>query len=404
MDKKGGIYIVIAIFTVALLMLLQYNKPKEVNWFPSYVAKHEIPYGTLVFNEVVQQLFPNKIQQVHLPPFEFLEKNPAADGTYFFVDNKVEFGEAELHDLLDWTSEGNTLFVATNSFEEQLLDTLGLDLGNLYGDFNEDQSHRHQLVNPSLKTEEGYIFEKEAYASYFQKIDTTLTTVIGTVANISENDSVWPHFNVIEQDFGDGKIFLSTFPKAFTNYFILKDKNKDYTAGLLSYLDTSRTIYMDNHHKSGKSVYTSPMYIFLNVKEFKWAYYLVLIGAVIYIIFEAKRKQRAIPVVRPLKNQTLAFTRTIADMYFEKGESKQIVEHKIAYFLEYIRSRFYLGTIEREVDFYRNLAMRSSHSFAEIEQLFTFLERLRNQNHISDTELQKLNTSIEKFKTKAHGK
>ena len=127
---------------------------------------------------------------------------------------------------------------------------------------------------------------------------------------------------------------MTSFPKAFTNYFILKDNNQEYTAGLLSYLDTERPIYMDNFHKSGKSFYTSPMYLFLNTKEFKWAYYLVLIGALIYIIFEGKRKQRAIPIVPPVKNQTVAFTRTIADMYFEKGELHLITKHKIDYFLE----------------------------------------------------------------------
>ena len=403
MRKKGSIYIVIAVFTVALLMLLQYNKPKEVNWFPSYVAKHKIPYGTLVLNDVMQRLFPEKTTQVSIPPFEFLKEDATAQGTYFFVNNTIEFGEAELNSLLNWTSEGNTLFIATNDFEQQLLDTLNLETANLYGEFNEYQSHRHELVNPVLKSKTGYIFRKDDYASYFREIDTVLTKVVGTVTNVTENDSL-QHFDVIRQKFGDGEIILSTFPKAFTNYFILKNDNKNYTAGLLSYLDDSRTIYMDNHHKSGKSVYTSPMYIFLNIKEFKWAYYLVLIGAVIYIIFEGKRKQRAIPVVRPLKNQTLAFTRTIGDMYFEKGERKQIAEHKISYFLEYIRSRFHLGTIKREVDFYRNLASRSAHSLEKVEQLFTFIERLRNQEHISDLELQKLNTSIEKFKTKADGK
>jgi len=404
MRKKGGIYIVIAILTVALLMLLQYNKPKDINWFPSYVATHKIPYGTVVINDIMKLIFPEKTQQVSVPPFEFLNANENAQGTYFFVDNAIEFGEAELNGLLNWTSKGNTLFIASNGLEKQLLDTLGLDTGNLYGEFNEEQSHRHELLNPLLEPETGYIFEKESYASYFREIDTASTTIIGKVSNLTESDYAQQHFNVIKQKFGDGEIILSTFPKAFTNYFMLKDDNKNYTAGLLSYLDDSRPIYVDKHHKSGKSVYTSPMYIFLNIKEFKWAYYLVLIGAVIYIIFEGKRKQRAIPVVSPLKNRTLAFTRTIADMYFEKGEQKQIAEHKIAYFLEYIRSRFYLGTVTKEADFHANLAARSFHSVEDVAKLFTFIERLRNQENISDLELEKLNRSIEKFKTKADGK
>ncbi len=407
MDKKGSIYIVIAVLTVALLMLFQYNTPKEVNWFPSYVSSHKIPYGTYVLNDIMQNSFKDKAQQINAPPFAFLTANTEAQGTYFFVDRHIAFGETELNALLDWVSDGNTLFAASEGFEQQLLDTLGLDTGNLYTDFDEERSYRHRLVHPKLNSDDGVIFQKDDYATYFKKIDTAKTVVIGSVVSHSK-DKVVSHskskadgdnyFNVIKRKFGDGEIILSTFPKAFTNYFILKDKNKEYTAGLLSYLDGSRNIYIDNNYKSGKSVYTSPMYIFLNTKALKWAYYLVLIGALIYIIFEGKRKQRAIPVVLPLKNQTLAFTRTIADMYYEKREAKPIVEHKIANFLEYIRSRFHLGTIQREEEFYTNLASRSGHGAEEIQRLFAFLERLRNQETVSDNELRALNTSIEKFK------
>ncbi len=93
------------------------------------------------------------------------------------------------------------------------------------------------------------------------------------------------------------------------------------------------------------------MYIFLNRKELKWAYYIALIGCLLYILFEGKRKQRAIAVITPLKNQTLSFVRTIANMYYEKGESTEIAQHKIDYFLEYIRTRFYLQTIKRKEEF-----------------------------------------------------
>ena len=146
------------------------------------------------------------------------------------------------------------------------------------------------------------------------------------------------------------------------------------------------------------------MYIFLNTKEFKWAYYLVLIGTLIYIVFEGKRKQRAIAVVHPLKNQTLAFTRTIADMYYEKGERKTIATHKISYFLEYLRSTFHLSTTDHVVDFFDKLAARSNHSVEDIKKLFKEMDKMKKKEIITDIELKRLNTIMEKFKASAHGK
>ncbi len=143
MGKKGNIYIILTLITLALLMLLQYNKPKEINWFPSYVAQHKIPYGTYVLNDLMTKLFPKVVEQISVPPFEFLNDNYDAVGTYFMVNQSVAFGDAELEALLDWTSEGNTLFIASGSFEEKLLDTLHLETSGLFGGFGEKQNQLH---------------------------------------------------------------------------------------------------------------------------------------------------------------------------------------------------------------------------------------------------------------------
>lgn len=405
MFKKGSIYLVIAVVTLGLLLFLQYNQPKNINWFESYVATHKIPYGTHVFQALLSQRFSEKVTDVRVPPFEFLNQGQEAQGTYLFVNKDVVFEKTELHALLDWTSQGNTLFIASNSFEEQLLDTLKLGTGYIYGRFDELFKQMPSWVNPALKTKDTALFDRGGNAPIFDRLDTLNTVVLGSLrTNGSENlaqDSL--HHNVVRQPFGAGHIILSTFPEAFTNYFILKDNNKAYAGGLLAYLDAPGKLYVDQYYKNGKSFYTSPMYIFLNTKELKWAYYLALIGVFIYIVFEGKRKQRAIPVLAPLKNQTMAFTRTIADMYFEKSDQKNIAEHRINYFLEELRSTYYLGNIDQEEEFYKNLAQRSGNKVEWVTSFFQFMEKLRNRDQVSDQELLQLNAYIEKFKAEKDG-
>jgi len=403
MGKKGTTYIIIAVLALGALMLLQYNKPKEISWFPSYVATHKIPYGTVVATTLMEDLFSDQLRQIYTPPFEFLSSSDTLSGTYLFVNDQLQFNEAELHTLLDWTAKGNTLFLASQRFEEELLDTLSLGVANIYGGFEKSQKQRHQLVNPRLRHSESVIFDRNTSTPYFVVFDTLQTTVFGEV--ITQKDiTTLKEINVLQQPFGEGNIILSTFPEAFTNYFILKSDNKDYTAGLLSYLDDTKPIYLDNHYKSGKTFYSSPMYIFLNTKELKWAYYIALIGALLYVVFEGKRKQRAIPVLQPLANRTLDFTRTISDMYFVRSDQKAITEHKINYFLDWLRSRYYLGSITKEDDFYRNIASRSGNSLEFVTKLFTFMEQVRNSEQLTDADVIKLNTYIQKFKAKADGK
>ncbi|WAC03229.1 hypothetical protein N7U66_06550 [Lacinutrix neustonica] len=218
---------------------------------------------------------------------------------------------------------------------QKLLDTLNLEqvLKSNFDNFN--NQFALQLKDKDLKGKAPYAFNKVNFMYYFKAPHADSTEVIGVFNSASEervdiNDS---YTNIIKHPFGDGEIILSTFPQAFTNYFILEEPNNEYTAGVLSYLNPSKQIYLDNHYKRGKKISTSPLYVFFKAKQLKWAYYMSLIAVLFYVLFEGKRKQRAVPVVEPLQNQTLAFTRTIANMYYENGKHIDLAQHKIEHFL-----------------------------------------------------------------------
>ena len=399
MSKRGKLYIALAVLAIISIVAIEMTKPKQINWFPSYAVHHKIPFGSYVFNEQLKRVA-DDVTIVERPPFEYLMNNDIS-GTYLFYNGGIEFGKDELNRLLDWVSKGNTLMVSAVGFESKLLDTLNLDTRsvNIIDNFNNE--YQVKLVNPLLEENNSYKYDRPTTFYHFNKIDTLNTAVIGLIdsyrgENKPMEDSLVSN---IKQPFGDGEIILNTFPQAFSNYFILQSPNQNYTAGILSYIDTNKPIYVDTYYKTGKTFYTSPMYLFLNTKSLKWAYYLVLIGALVYIIFEGKRKQRAIPIVKPLKNQTVDFTRTIANMYYESGKHKDIAQHKINHFLEYIRNTLHLSTSEINNSFIKNLAARSNNSVEDTQTLFKLISSLSEKTEINTIELERLNTLIEQFKS-----
>lgn len=398
MSKKGKIYISLITIAILTIVALEMTKPKNINWFESYALHHNIPLGSVVFKEQLQRISKN-INLVERPPFEYL-KNNKIKGTYIFYNSTINFGKDELNSLLDWVNNGNTLIVAAKDFEPMLLDTLHLETRsvNAVGNFNNE--YQVKLANPRLNNN-SFKYDKSATFYHFNKIDTLKTSVIGfiDIYRSSQKGIKDSLVNIVKQPFGDGKIILSTFPQAFTNYFILKTPNHNYTSSLLSYMDTEKSIFLDTYYKSGKKFYTSPMYLFLNNNALKWSYYLILIGVLIYIIFEGKRKQRVIPILTPLKNQTVSFTRTIANMYYEKGKNKDIAKHKIQHFLDYIRNTMYLQTATIDKEFLKNLAARSNNTLENTQALFNFISNIEKQIIVSNDELRKLNTLIDKFKS-----
>src|SRR5690606_26409852 len=179
--------------------------------------------------------------------------------------------------------------------------------------------------------------------------------------------------------------------KAFSNYFLLDGNNAEYAERALAYIPAQKTLFWDHYYKSGKSFYTSPLYLILSSKPLRWAYYFLLIGAVLFVIFEGKRKQRSIPVIEPLRNQTLDFTRTIAGLYLDRGDYKSITSKKISLFLEYVRSHYRIPTQEVNEAFYRRLAALSENSVEDVKKLWQFMGRLEKTGSVSKEELLQLN-------------
>ena len=396
MDKKIKIYIAIFIAIVGGIMYADATKIKPISWFPSYAAKHKTPYGTYVLKTQLPSFFSKTpVKVIKQNPFGFLA-DTTRSGTYFFVNGYLNFDKAEFKRLLAFVARGNTVFVAANGAN---IDTLGLETKQIVTTALEEK-FKIALLNPAFN-EDTFTFDRPTTNLIFSKIDTLKTTALGKLMVTNEaGDAVAEGVNFIKRLHGKGTFYFHTAPLLFTNYNLLKAKNYTYIENVLSYLDTDQALLWDAYYKTGKSKITSPMQYVLGVKNLKWAYYMGLIGIIFFVVFKSKRVQRFIPIVVPLKNQTIAFTRTIANMYYEKSEHKSIATHKISYFLEHIRTKLHLPTSVINESFYNHLAARSGNNKEEVLSLFETIDAIGTLKNITKEQLITLNNKIESFMEK----
>jgi hypothetical protein len=135
-------------------------------------------------------------------------------------------------------------------------------------------------------------------------------------------------------------------------------------------------------------------------KYFKWSYYLLLITGVLFVIFEGKRKQRAIKVITPLSNKTYDYTKTIAGLYLDKKDHKSIINKQISLFMEFIRNELRLQTTTLNDNFYRQVSARSNNTFEDTKALFKFLKQMEATKHPKREDVLNVNLQIQKFKLK----
>ncbi len=124
---------------------------------------------------------------------------------------------------------------------------------------------------------------------------------------------------------------------------------------------------------------------------------LSLIGLLLYVFFEMKRRQRVIPVITPLKNSTLDFVKTVAGVYYNNKDNNSIADKKMSYFLEFVRSRFNIATQTLDEDFVQQLHRKSGVDKEKVSDLVKLFSALPTEPRVTDMMLLSLDRNIDHF-------
>lgn len=443
MNRNIKILIFFLVLVLALIIFADSNKTKPIDWRPTYGINDKIPFGLKVFHDEASGLFEKqKLEKFSETPYEFFydsqsnhnysyEENVAPyvvdslsdsnetdsisysqvidtvsvdtnsyeneedtdmqyvevrkdkKGTIFSVSDFYKFDDRSTEELLYFVNEGNTVFISATTLPDILKDSLQFEviLRN-----HIETKLKSTLVNSTLTFE----FDKGASDYYFSKFNTNTTTILG---NIHDEKYILPNFIAIQH--GKGKFLLHLQPIAFTNYYLLKNNYK-YIESVCSHLD-SDTIYWNVEGAEKGSISESPLRFIFSQPALKWAWYLSLFGILLFMIFNAKRRQRIIPIAEPIKNTTVEFAKTIGNLYFLEKNHKDIAEKKAIFFLEKIRKEYYIDTSVLDETFINRLHQKTSKEKLDIIKTVTKLNQIKNSSSITEKDLVELNTLIEKL-------
>ncbi len=393
MRLKDRVYIGLLLIILFLIVVSE-SRQQKINWYPSFAVSHKIPYGSYIAYREAKHFFGDKLQPINVSPYVFLQNKPDAKGTFLFYNTDVVFGKTALKTLLNWVEDGNNLFIASQNIEPVLLDSLGLDYGLfITKDFR--NALALEFDNPALHLSDSTIFDKMTYAAVFRIKDSLLKKKYTKLGHFSGKTEY--NMNFVDITYGKGHIMLHSFPYVFTNYFILHSHNLLYYNILLSYLNLQKPVYWATNIQNGTTNNGLFKYIIEN-PGFLWAYRLLFVGLLLYILFEAKRKQRAIPVVNPPKNETIDFTKTIADMYIENKEHKRIALLHIKHFMDYVRYQLHIDIKQNEEELKHKIAQKTKTNINTMNKLFDLIKFVQNQQDIEPETVLKLEKQIEKIK------
>jgi len=391
----------------------------SINWEKTYDSKSKHPFGTYF----IQSLLENGLEGHSVYDMDFsvesyfdsisLQLNEDSV-TYFFVGKSLNLYDKEVDSLLSFVKRGHTMFVAAEFLPERLL-------GKLFYNVRD-----YNYFGYTSDTSISLTFEDDRFGGVFDvfnQIDDKSQTqrwyninygieykLQGRVIGKSGHRPCYVQFK-----HGKGKILIHTVPQVFTNSYLSSDFGREYVEIVLSYFSNS-IILFDNYtqyaYNNGNMDIVRPRSNVRNQRDFntlnfllsnqslRWAYFILLIGILFFVVFTGKRQQKIMPTMYSNDNSSLEFTETIARLYLKQNQHNKLIVHMENIFKNRIKSRYYISYSE-EITYIKRISQKSGVEESEIQELMKLFKVSSNFTSVSDDYLVNLYKKLNNFYSKA---
>jgi len=379
-----------------------------VNWSPTFDSKDTIPYGTYVLRQELGNLFPDShIINIDHNTYDFFDgiQYQYRSDHYIFIYPREHFTDATWEKILDYVSNGGSALISNPVENPTFEKYLGVKTEPLTPPDIQETPVSLSILEAGK--EKSYVFQKGVRTFYFSEFNPETTDVLGyiTYEGIKK-----PNF--IKVYYGDGYFLLNAEPYAFTNYHLLKKNHYKYAATVFSYFEDTDILW-DNHRMfqrerlpDSDGGFFNTLGFVLKHKSLRWAFFLLLAMGFLFLIFNSKRKQKAIPIILPHTNYTLDFAKTLSELYRYNSDHTALVKYKINYFLEQIKNRYNITAKDTEKDFSELLSAKSGVDIKICEKLVLTIDIFRGKNYLDKEDFFKLQSLIATFNQKSnqHGR
>ena len=393
--KASRWFIVFIVAFLLIMFAIEYNLPKKFAWTPTFSHYDEQPLGCALFDSLLSSSLPHGYS-LSKETFYQMEEDTVDKMGILVIANTLSMVKADVNALLKMAERGNKIMLVSNNYPKLLEDTLGFYC--TYSHFNAAAFRKYAssiFRNEIIYWVADSVYSRQLYRCYpqfcnssFRRYDSKvirklaekdMTDAIGDALADSDSVKVYSNYHpllAMARPWGEGEIILVSTPLLFTNYGVLDENNANYIFRLLSQMGELPIVRSEGYMKATAQVQQSPLRYLLAHQPLRWALYLTMITILLFMIFTAKRRQRAIPVVREPANKSLEFTELIGTLYFQKKDHVDLVRKKFAYLAEELRREIQVD-IEEVADDKRSFERIARKTGMDVGEIAEFIHEVR---------------------------
>ena len=407
-----GIVAAIILFFVVYFYVNSEGGPKY-NWNTTYQAEKDHVYGTSIFKDLLK----NKNRKI-IDIENKLESTLEADAenqNYVFIGPALFMDSLDVNAMLDFVDNGNTAFISSESISQNLIDEF-FDSCHEEWHWYDYQDYYSDTLTLSLEHEDLQGVETDnifyhwrdslnRHRSWSYIADSLVCNDEDGFIKLGNDNHT--RINFVKQNYGEGVFYFHTTPLAFTNMHLFRDVNLPYAAAIQNHLSSGDVLW-DDFNRVSKNVgrrmnnrshisSEGPMKYVLQKPAFRWAWYLLLALAVLYVMFRAKRTQRIIPVAEANKNTSLEFISTIGSMYFQQNDHRNLCTEQMRLFLANIRDKHRVKTRTLDKEFVSNLSFKTEVPEELINKILKYNANIEKSDFVSENTMVEFYQLINQF-------
>ena len=387
--KISKMFIVVIILFMIVLVFVELKMPRKYEWRPNYEHYNTQPFGCLVMDSMMSASTGGRYSASGKSLAQL--KNDSSRENIIIVTASLDFDSLEYNSIDTLLMRGNSVLIATQEaryLADELLGRYDIHINSdwpysYYTDGRFTYDLKEYLKNENepkatLKwTGKGFNGAQKEFAvergisdnfirsfSYYDSSndeyyeeDVAVAEPPGDVEDVKNEDYNRETLIVLnESDSHDegyicavrvtdkrykGRLIVVANSLWFTNYGFTHDGSRQLAMRCISMLGDGPVIRLDTSLQDGKAYEESesPLRFLIKHRALRWALYLILLGIVLSMIFNCRRRQRVIPVLKKPENMAVKLIKHLGMLAYKKRDTGGLIESRYQMFEYEIRKR-----------------------------------------------------------------
>jgi len=366
-------------------------------WSETYDDDGNQPYDLSLFKNVLESSSKDfEVLKGLLNDTSYLA---STNSTLVFIGGYATLDSTELSLLKRFVKKGNTAFLSSRVVGGILRSIDDCDIAPSMQLTRRVESSQVRLISQDSSCEISYdVFNQPEKHPWIYLSDLRCYESAGNLELDRES-----HSNFVRKKMGDGEILLHTVPLVFTNYQFRRDSVFNYVNEIVPVSKSNKIWYLEPgpeiipNNSNEPNITESPLMFILKHDSLRWAWYMIILLTLTYLLNNIRRKQRHIPIINLPYNQVKAYLDMIYHFFKKEGKHKDILQIQIKLLQDFLKSKYNLNAHQPSESFFSEASKKLNLDKNYLEQFFKQLERSKFNSTLSDADLIKLDQEITEF-------